>query len=122
MGLASWKARGEELEAEVYALALAARDGRTPVAAKGVVVMTVAYALSPIDPLPDFVPVIGYLDELVVLPLGVSLARRLVPDDVLAECRCADEDVDIGRARWVVAALTVLAWVGVGLFVLRALW
>ena len=66
MAFESWKERAEELEAEVYALYLAFRDGRTPLAAKAVIALLVAYAVSPVDPIPDFIPGLGYLDELVV--------------------------------------------------------
>ena len=96
----SWRERAETLEAEVYALYLALRDARTPLAAKGVIALVVAYAASPVDPIPDVLPVVGYLDELVVLPLGVALALRLTPDPVLEECRRrAEEEIDVGRAR-----------------------
>ena len=116
----SWKERAEELEAEVYALYLAVRDGRTPLAAKAVIALIVAYAVSPIDPIPDFIPGLGYLDELVVLPVGVAVALRLVPDEVMDECRArAGEDVDVGRARWVVAAIVVVTWVVIGVVVIR---
>lgn len=107
----SWRERAEALEAEVYALYLALRDARTPLAAKGVIALVVAYAASPVDPIPDVLPVVGYLDELVVLPLGVALALRLTPDAVLEECRRrADEEIDVGRARWIVAGVTVVLW------------
>ncbi|ELZ34870.1 hypothetical protein C474_00877 [Halogeometricum pallidum JCM 14848] len=117
----AWRERAEELEREVYALALAARDDRTPARAKAIVVLVVAYALSPVDPIPDFLPVVGYLDELLVLPLGVAAALRLTPNEVVRECRArADEDVDAGRARWVVAAVVLLTWLVGGALFLRA--
>ncbi len=120
MALESWRRRAEELETEVYALYLAYRDARTPAAAKGVIGLLVAYAVSPVDPIPDVLPVVGYLDELVVVPLGVMLARRLVPDAVMRECRTqADEEMDVGRARWVVGAATLLAWVAFAAFAVR---
>ncbi|MFB6303329.1 MAG: YkvA family protein [Haloferacaceae archaeon] len=121
MAFESWKARAEELEAEVYALYLAFRDSRTPLAAKGVIALIVAYAVSPVDPIPDFVPGLGYLDEIFVLPVGVAVALRLVPDDLMDECRArADDEIDVGRARWVVAAVVVLLWGLAGLLALRA--
>ena len=105
MAFESWKERAEELEAEMYALYLAYRDARTPVAAKGVIALLVAYAVSPIDPIPDFVPGLGYLDELVVLPLGVVLALRLVPDEVMEDCRTrTEEEIDVGKARWLTSS------------------
>jgi uncharacterized membrane protein YkvA (DUF1232 family) len=107
-----WKQRVKELETEVYAHYAAFRHDHTPLAAKGVIVLTVAYFVNPIDPIPDFIPGLGLLDELLVIPIGVVIARNLIPDDVLAECRAtADEEIDVGNARWVVAGLTMLVWV-----------
>lgn len=118
---AAWRERAAALEGECYALALALRDERTPRSAKLVIGLTVAYAASPIDPIPDFVPVVGYLDELVVLPVGVALARRRVPEAVMVDCRDrAAEDFDVGRARWLVAGVVVCLWVGAGVLAVRA--
>lgn len=123
MAFASWKERAERVETEVYALCVAYRDARTPLAAKGVIAVLVAYAVSPVDPIPDFVPVLGYLDELVILPLGVALALRLIPEEVMAECRArADEELDVGNARWIAAGVAVLAWAVLGVLAVRLLW
>lgn len=120
MAVASWRERAAELEAEVYALYLAFRDGRTPLAAKGMIALVVAYAVSPIDPIPDFIPGLGYLDELVVLPVGVAVALRLIPDEVMDDCReRAADEIDVGRARWVVAGVVVLLWLVLGLLAVR---
>jgi uncharacterized membrane protein YkvA (DUF1232 family) len=73
------------------ALYLAARDPRTPWVARLLIAAVVAYALSPIDLIPDFVPVLGYLDDMVLVPLGIALAIRLVPGPVLSECRARAE-------------------------------
>lgn len=75
------------LKAETFALYLAARDPRTPWYAKLLVAGIVAYALSPIDLIPDFVPVFGYLDDLVLIPAGIAFAIRLIPQPVMADCR-----------------------------------
>jgi uncharacterized membrane protein YkvA (DUF1232 family) len=85
------------LKAETYALYLAARDPRTPWYARLLVAGVVAYALSPFDLVPDFIPVIGYLDDLLLLPLGIALAIRLIPDPVLRASRLrAQEAIDSG--------------------------
>lgn len=84
--LRTWAAR---LKRDVVALWLAARDPRTPFAAKAVAALVAAYALSPIDLIPDFVPVLGYLDDLILVPLGIALAVRLIPAALLAELRDA---------------------------------
>lgn len=83
------KRRARQLKQEIYALYLAARDPRTPWLARMVAGLVVAYALSPIDLIPDFVPVLGYLDDLILVPLGIALALRLIPPSVLAESRAA---------------------------------
>lgn len=107
------------LKADTLALYLAARHPRTPWYAKLLVAGIVAYALSPIDLIPDFIPVLGYLDDLILLPLGIALAIRLVPDDVLAECRSrAAERLAENRpvSRWA-AVVIVAIWLGLALLV-----
>jgi uncharacterized membrane protein YkvA (DUF1232 family) len=82
-----WKNWAAALKENIFALYLASRDPRVPVVAKLVVVLVVAYALSPIDLIPDFIPVVGYLDDMLLLPLGIALAIQLMPRDVWEECR-----------------------------------
>lgn len=81
------RAFARSLKAEIAVLASALRDPRTPLAAKVLGAAVVAYALSPIDLIPDFIPVLGYLDDLILLPLGLWCVRRLIPEAVLAEHR-----------------------------------
>src|SRR5512139_766296 len=85
--LQRWKQRARALKKEVYALYLAYRDPRTPWYAKAVAALVVAYAFSPIDLIPDPIPVLGYLDDLVLIPLGVKVALSMIPANVLAESR-----------------------------------
>jgi len=85
--LAELKQRVRHLRAETFALYLAARDPRTPWYVKLLVAAIVAYAFSPIDLIPDFVPILGYLDDLILIPMGIALAIKLIPHSVLAECR-----------------------------------
>jgi len=86
------KQRARQIKFETFALYLAARDPRTPWYAKLLVAGIVTYAFSPIDLIPDFVPVLGYLDDLIMLPLGITLAIKMVPNSVLAECRTRAQD------------------------------
>jgi len=81
------KARARALKAEVYALYLAYRDPRVPLYARIFAACVVAYAFSPIDLIPDFIPVLGYLDDLILVPLGITLAIRMIPAPVMAESR-----------------------------------
>jgi len=110
--LAGLKQRARHLKAETFALYLAARDPRTPWYAKLLVAGIVAYAFSPIDLIPDFVPVLGYLDDLILIPMGIALAIRLVPHSVLAECRArAQEAIQNGkRVSRAAGAAIVLVW------------
>src|SRR5713101_4901235 len=82
-----WKQQAKQLKLEVYALYLAYRDPRVPWHAKAFIACVVGYAFSPIDLIPDPIPILGYLDDLVLLPLGVLAARRMIPPEVLRECR-----------------------------------
>lgn len=81
------KQRADHLKAETFTLYLAAREPRTPWHAKLFMAGIVAYACSPIDLIPDFVPVLGYLDDLILIPLGITLAIKMIPHSLLAECR-----------------------------------
>jgi uncharacterized membrane protein YkvA (DUF1232 family) len=111
--LAQLKQRARHLKAETFALYLAARDARTPWYAKLVVAGIVAYAFSPIDLIPDFVPVLGYLDDLILIPAGIALAIRLVPDSVLADCRAPVQEIFKNErpVSWVAGAVIVVIWI-----------
>jgi len=105
------------LKRDILALYLAARDPRVPWYAKVLAALVVAYALSPIDPIPDFIPVVGYLDELIVLPLGIMVVVRLIPDAVMADLRKQAEEKMLTRPRSMVGAmLVVLLWLAAGAF------
>ena len=79
------------IKRDVHALYLAARDSRVPWYAKAVAILVAGYALSPIDLIPDFIPVIGYLDDLILVPLGIWIAVRLIPPDIMAAHRATAE-------------------------------
>lgn len=102
----------QRLKRETYALYLAARDPRTPWYAKLLAVLVVAYALSPLDLIPDPIPVLGQLDDLVIIPLGIWLALRLIPVHVMAECRAqaAQPENANGRSRLLGALVVVALW------------
>ncbi|MBN9502840.1 MAG: hypothetical protein BGO01_12320 [Armatimonadetes bacterium 55-13] len=105
--------KAKALKQEVTALVLAMRDSRTPWYAKALGGLVLAYALSPIDLIPDFIPVLGLLDDLILVPLGVALVVRLTPETVLTECR--EKAKEMGRreaSKWG-AAFVVLVWLGV---------
>jgi uncharacterized membrane protein YkvA (DUF1232 family) len=108
-----WKQQARKLKIEVYALYLAARDPRLPWYARLFIGVVVAYAFSPIDLIPDFIPVLGYLDDLILVPLGVVIALRMIPKDVMEECRVkAQESLQVGKPVNRAAAVVIVGiWV-----------
>ncbi len=105
--LRNWSKR---LRRDVIAVWLAARDPRVPWYAKALALVIAAYALSPIDLIPDFVPVLGYLDELILLPLGILLVVRLIPAEIMTEHRAAAiQKSELPRSK-VAAVLIVVIW------------
>lgn len=108
--LEDWKHRARELKREVYALYFACRDPRVPWYAKALAVTIVAYALSPIDLIPDFIPVLGYLDDLVLVPLGVMAVRAMVPAEVMADCRERAHRLEGKPRSWFAAGVILAIW------------
>ena len=108
-----WKERVRALKKETFTLYLAWRHPAVPWYAKVLAIVVVGYALSPIDLIPDFVPILGYLDDLVLIPLGVMLVIRLIPEEVLAECRRQSEGIvgQATRVAKVAAAVIVAIWI-----------
>jgi uncharacterized membrane protein YkvA (DUF1232 family) len=116
------KTWARRIKRDVVALWIAARNGRTPTIAKITAAAVAAYALSPIDLIPDFIPVLGYLDDLVIVPLGIMLVVRLVPPELMAEYRAAAERYDgrpVSRSGLVVI---VTLWIILGALLLWAFW
>ena len=111
--LAYLRRRAAGLKAETITLYIAAKHPRTPWYAKCLVVVIVAYALSPIDLIPDFIPIFGLLDDLILIPAGLALAIRLIPQDVMEEARAQVPSFRLTDSRGgrVAAALIVTAWV-----------
>lgn len=111
------KTAARALKRETVALYLAARDPRTPWLARLMVAIVVAYALSPIDLIPDFIPVLGYLDDLILLPLGIWLALKLIPEQVMADARARAAQAQSPLPRSLAAAAVVIAlWIAAGMF------
>lgn len=107
-----WKQRARQLKLETYAIYLAYKDPRTPWYARIFAACVVGYAFSPIDLIPDPIPVLGYLDDLVLVPLGVTLALKMIPQTVLAECReKAQAAMSQGKpTNWTAAGVIVAIW------------
>ena len=118
MGITMWNrlktwARG--MKRDTLALYLARKDPRVPRLAKAMAMVTAAYALSPIDLIPDFIPVLGYLDELIILPLFIYVTIRLIPPDVMMELRAqADQHLSENRPRSMTGAVVIiLIWLSI---------
>jgi len=110
-----WKLRVRLLRQETTAIYLAYRDPGTPWYAKVFAACVVGYALSPIDLIPDFIPVLGYLDDLVLVPLGILVVLTMIPPDVMTRCReIARSDANISLSKgWPAAVIIVAIWLAV---------
>lgn len=110
--LQTWKQRARALKREVYALYLAYRDPRTPWYGKVFAALVVAYAFSPIDLIPDPIPILGYLDDLVLVPLGAAIALRMIPSEVMSDSRAkAEGKLRAGKpVSWVGAVIIGTIW------------
>ncbi|HUW94599.1 MAG TPA: YkvA family protein [Anaerolineae bacterium] len=121
--LESWKQRARALKVETYAIWLAYKDPRVPWYARVFAACVVGYAFSPIDLIPDPIPVLGYLDDLVLVPLGIALALKMIPPEVMAECReKAEAAMREGKpTNWKAAAAIVTLWVLTALLVIAVM-
>ena len=109
----------KHLKLQTYALYLAYRDNRTPWYAKAFGALVVAYALSPIDLIPDFVPILGYLDDLIIVPLGIALAIKMIPKEVMDECYTEAERVFSGKrpTNWIAGSVVIGTWAALVLLI-----
>ena len=124
MDIKSWKIKSKRLKREVYALYLDSSHPRTPWYAKVLAVLIIGYALSPIDLIPDFIPVVGYLDDLILVPLGIALLIKIIPKDILEECR-AKAEVDLSKRKpknWIAAIIIALIWLLAIYLILTLTW
>ena len=106
------KSRAQALKTETVALYLAARNPLTPWIARALIFLVVGYALSPIDLIPDFIPILGYLDDLIIVPAGIALALALIPREVMAQAREHAQSISLDRRTGMVGAvIIVLIWI-----------
>lgn len=113
----TWKQRARQLKKETYAIYIACKDPRVPWYARLFAGFVVAYAFSPIDLIPDVIPIFGYLDDLVLVPLGIILVIKMIPPAVLAECRDkAEAAMNQGKPTSRIAAIAIVAiWLLLGI-------
>jgi uncharacterized membrane protein YkvA (DUF1232 family) len=108
--LDTWKSWARSIKRDVHALYLASRDPRVPWYAKALAIFVAGYALSPIDLIPDFIPVVGYLDDVIIVPLGILMVIKLIPPEIMAEHRelaSAAQDRPVSRGA---GAVIVAIW------------
>ena len=106
------KAWAKNLKRQIFILYFAYRDERVPWYVKLLTACIVAYAFSPIDLIPDFIPILGYLDDVIILPLGIMFALKMIPKDVIADCEVkANEMMKNGKPKnWIVGSLIIFIW------------
>ena len=127
MRINTWKDKAKRLKREIHAVYFAMKDPRTPWYARVLAAIIVSYAFSPIDLIPDAIPILGLLDDLVLLPLGIILLVKIIPSEVLLECRAkADASAAIKKPKnWVASSMIIAIWVGIiivtGWYLLKAI-
>lgn len=108
----------KKLKQQLVMLHLAYKDERTPWLAKILIFIIIAYALSPIDLIPDFIPIIGYLDDLILLPIGIYFALKLIPEEVKREALQKAEDYKWDKKNnWIIGGIVILVWLIVGYWI-----
>ena len=121
--MAPLKEKARQLKTETYILYLAYRDPRVAWYAKAFMLVIVAYALSPIDLIPDFIPVLGYVDDLIIVPVGIFLALKMIPKEVLDECReKARSEPITSKAKWIATLVIISIWLLVLYLLIRLIW
>jgi len=117
------KAWAKNLKKQTYVLYFAYKDDRVPWYAKVFTACIVAYAFSPIDLIPDFIPILGYLDDIILVPLGIMLALKMIPKNVIIDCQIkAEEKMNNGKPKnWIVGSLIVILWLIIFLWLLSVI-
>jgi uncharacterized membrane protein YkvA (DUF1232 family) len=117
------KEKSKNIKTDIPAIFIALKKNETPLIAKIVAGITIAYALSPIDLIPDFIPVLGYLDDLIILPALATLTIKLIPEEVFQKCRLESESLwESGKPKkWYYAIPIFLIWVVIIFFVIKAI-
>ncbi len=106
----SLKAQARQLKQDTLTVYFAARDPRTPLLVRALAVLVAAYALSPLDLIPDFIPIVGYLDDLILVPLGLALVVRLTPPEVMESARLRARQASTRPVSYPAAAFIIVAW------------
>jgi uncharacterized membrane protein YkvA (DUF1232 family) len=112
MNIESWKIKAKRLKSQFFVLYLACKDPRTPWYAKALAVVIIGYVSSPIHLIPDFIPVIGYLDDLIIVPAAIALLIKIIPKEVLEDCaeKARSKPTTIKSKNWIAPSIIVLIW------------
>lgn len=122
MNIKTLKLKAKSLKQNLGLLYLAFKHERTPWYAKLLIGLVVLYALSPVDLIPDFIPVLGYLDDLILIPAGIALAIKLIPDDVKAECKEKQSNLESIKNKGLYAGIIIISiWLLIIYFILKSL-
>jgi len=118
------KKKAKQLKIDIPAVFIALRKKETPIIAKIFAGITIIYVLSPIDLIPDFIPILGYLDDVIILPSLIALTVRLIPPDMFAECRIRSEKIwaDGNPKKWYFALPIVTIWLLVVCLIIKVIW
>lgn len=115
------KIKAKKLKQELVVLHLAYKNPKTPWTAKALIILVIGYALSPIDLIPDFIPIIGFLDDLILLPLGIYWAIKLIPKDVIEASRLEAKTYQWNKKKNLVAGILIaLLWILIGYLIIDA--
>ena len=117
------KQKAKKIKKEIRALYLAYKRSDVPFYAKLVSILVVGYALSPIDLIPDFIPVLGYLDDLILVPLGIAFAIKLIPSNIMNECRQQSETIfnEGNPKNWIAGGIIICIWIAIFTYFLTRL-
>ncbi len=115
--------KARQLRNVIFTLYLASRDPRVPLYVKVLILLILAYALSPVDLIPDFIPVLGYIDDLIILPLGIYLVLKLIPEEVKKEYHeKAATTLPGNKLKWIGLVLVIFIWLLVAFWVIAVFW
>lgn len=118
------KERAKKLKIDIPTIYIALKKKETPIVAKILAIITVCYALSPIDLIPDFIPVLGYLDDIILLPILIAITIKLIPQDIINKCRLEAENIwENGKSkRWYYAIPIILIWIGLIVLIIKKIY
>lgn len=116
--------RAKQLKTDIPAIFIAFKKRQTPIAAKILAAIAIGYVLSPLDLIPDFIPIIGLLDDIILIPVLIAIIIKLIPSNLFAQCRLEAENLwkDGIKTKWYYAIPIILLWLFIVFFIIKAIW